>query len=123
MRPDATSGTRRGQWHWEVPRGFGMAGEEPETTARRELAEELGAEVVQIEHLGAFRVDLGSSGDLPQIYWATITEPTALESEEGIDKALAAAPAELDRMINTGELDDAFTLVSIAYARIRGLLA
>jgi len=100
-----------------------MAGEEPETTARRELAEELGAEVVQIEHLGAFRVDLGSSCDLPQIYWATITEPTALESEEGIDKALAAAPAELDRMINTGELDDAFTLVSIAYARIRGLLA
>jgi ADP-ribose pyrophosphatase len=111
------------RWHWELPRGFGIADEDPEATARREVNEELGADVTKIEHLGALGDSGGSPGDLPQIYWAEITEPTALESEEGIDDTLAATPAELDRMMVAGELDDGFTLAAIAYARARGLLA
>jgi ADP-ribose pyrophosphatase YjhB (NUDIX family) len=43
-----------GQGLWDFPGGFMEIGEDPETTLRREVREELGAEIVQHELLGIF---------------------------------------------------------------------
>jgi ADP-ribose pyrophosphatase len=110
------------RWHWEIARGFGTADEDPADTARREVAEELGADVTDLMPLGYIQVEGGFPRDLPLIFWAEISEPRHLEAEEGIDGILAVSPGELNRMITDGELDDAFTLTAIAYARARGLL-
>jgi ADP-ribose pyrophosphatase len=110
-------------WHWEIPRGFGDPGEDPADTARREVAEELGAEVLKLVPLGPIRLDSGVTRDLPMIYWAEITLPVSPESEEGIDEIKLVTVGDFERMIGAGELNDAFTLASVAYARARGLLA
>jgi len=109
-------------WHWEIPRGFGVAGESREQTARRELEEEIGVRVLGIEPLGPLRMEIGMVGDPPQLFWAEVSEPSFLEQEEGLDDVLLATPADLDRLMTRGLLDDAFTLAAIAYARVRGLL-
>jgi ADP-ribose pyrophosphatase len=109
-------------WNWEIPRGFGAANEDAADTARRELSEELSAEVTRLIPLGRLRRDAGVPEDLPQLFWAEITQPGRLETEEGIDDIRAVTVAELDRMILDGELDDAFTLAALAYARVHHLL-
>jgi ADP-ribose pyrophosphatase len=109
-------------WHWEIPRGFGAAGESREQTARRELEEEIGVRVLDIEPLGPLRMEFGMVGDPPQLFWAEVSEPSFLEQEEGLDDVLLATSADLDRLMTQGLLDDAYTLAAIAYARVRGLL-
>jgi ADP-ribose pyrophosphatase YjhB (NUDIX family) len=107
-------------WHREIPRGFGAAGESREQTARRELKEEIGVRMLGIEPLGPLRMEIGMVGDPPQLFWAEVSEPSFIEQEEGLDDVLLAASADLDRLMTQGLLDDAFTLAAIAYARVRG---
>jgi len=109
-------------WHWEIPRGFGTAGEDREATARREVSEELGAKVLALVALGHVSFEGGVPGDLPQVFWAEVTEPRQLEAEEGIDEMIAVTPAGLDEMIAAGQIDDAFTLAAVSLARARGLI-
>jgi ADP-ribose pyrophosphatase len=109
-------------WHWEIPRGFGNSGEDPADTARREVTEEVEADVLKLIPLGPVRMDNGVTRDLPMIYWAEITSPGRAETDEGIDEIRLVPVRDLDGMIRDGELADAFTLAAITYANASGLL-
>lgn len=110
-------------WHWEIPRGFGNAGEDAADVARREVSEELDAQVLKLVPLGPVRMDGGASSDLPVLYLAEITAPGNLETEEGIDEIRLVTVRDLKQMVTGGELEDAFTLSALAYANAGGLLA
>lgn len=116
-------------WHWEIPRGFGDAGEDGEATARREAREELGCEVREVVHLGAFASDSGLSASPDQLYLARIDadafreEPDEEALEEGIARRQALTPVEFHAMLVNGAIPDGYTLAAYGLATARGLLA
>jgi ADP-ribose pyrophosphatase len=109
-------------WHWEIPRGFGDAGEDSAHVAQREVEEELGARVLKLVPLGPVRLNGGVTSDLPMLYLAEITAPGSPETEEGIDEVRLISVPELSRILREGEVQDAFTLAALAYASAGGLL-
>ncbi|HEU4424804.1 MAG TPA: NUDIX hydrolase [Pilimelia sp.] len=119
-------GTR--QWHWEIPRGFSEPGAAAVSTARRELAEEVGLRVDTVRLLGRVCTD----GDLDEIYLAEL-EPAAVAGlassppatgdavEEGIDEIRLVSLVECARMIAEGEIVDMYLLAAYAFLAVRGI--
>lgn len=110
------------QWHWEIPRGFGPAGEPPDQTARRELEEEIKVRATQLIHLGTLHVDTGLSSASSELFLARGDGIGPPETSEGIDDVRLVAPAELEEMIRGGAITDSFTLAAFAHARARALV-
>lgn len=109
-------------WHWEIPRGFPHGGEDAEDTARREIKEELDAQVSELTALGAVHPNTGSANDFVQLYLAQITGFGRTETYEGIDRTRLVTSVEFDDMVRDGKITDSFTLVAALQARVRGLL-
>jgi ADP-ribose pyrophosphatase len=112
--------TRR--WHWEIPRGFGLAGETARQTARRELEEELKVRASELVRLGSLYPDTGLSSAKTELFLARADEIGTPEAIEGIDGVRLVAPGELERMIRDGTITDSFTLAAFAQARTRALI-
>ncbi|WP_214326847.1 NUDIX hydrolase [Nonomuraea sediminis] len=104
--------------HWEIPRGFADLGESFEETARREAGEELQMPGMRVRELGRMHADSGLIGTEVALYWAELEgEVTGFDAGEGIDQVLLADPAELDSMLERGEITDSFTLAALLHAR------
>jgi ADP-ribose pyrophosphatase len=108
--------------HWEIPRGFAAAGEPPEETARREIAEEIGIPEPEIIAIGSVHPDTGATNVHTRLYLARITGVGRVEEGEGIDTLKHVTPGELDAMLRTEQITDSFTLAAILLARARGLI-
>jgi ADP-ribose pyrophosphatase len=109
--------TRR--WHWEIPRGFGDGGEDPASTATRELHEELQLDVLSLEYLG----ELAMGGAEPDVVMlAHVKGVPQADREEGIDDVAILPLAELDEWIAHRKLADPYTFAAVGLARAGGLL-
>ncbi|HZN17464.1 MAG TPA: NUDIX hydrolase [Micromonosporaceae bacterium] len=115
----------RRTWAWETPRGFSEDGADGATTAVKELEEEIGVRVTEVELLGRVPGDGGPD----EIYLArlrpeSVAGPTlpAGAAAEGIDEMRLVTVAELRRMIADGELDDPYVLAAYAFAVAKGIL-
>lgn len=60
-------------WLLEIPAGMLDEGETPEEGARRELAEELGYEVENLQHIFAFYLTPGYSSERIHLFYAEVT--------------------------------------------------
>jgi ADP-ribose pyrophosphatase len=109
-------------WHWEAPRGLGDAGEQPEQTARRELAEECGLQASSLERLGNVVTDSGLAGHRVHLFVARVNGEPELQLDEGIDGCRWLNAIELQRWMAEGLLDDSLTISALALARAHGLL-
>lgn len=109
-------------WQLEIPRGFGEPGYDAAANARKELAEEIGAEARELVPLGFFYPDTGFSDDRAELFLARIDAVGPLDREEGIARARVLSPAAVGGLIARGELTDSFTLVAFLRARLRGLI-
>lgn len=108
--------------HWEIPRGFADAGEDPQATARRELSEELHVPARRWRRLGLLHPDTGLSSGTTVLYWAELDQiPTEFDQLEGIDEVTLLDGRALDDLIGGGDLTDSFTLAAICYAERLGL--
>ncbi len=101
----------------EVPAGKrDVAGEPPETTAGRELAEEVGREAGSIELLARFYNSAGFCDELTWLYLARDLKVVP-DDRQGIEEAAMTLEevklADLDRLIATGELIDAKTIIGL----------
>lgn len=107
------------KWHWEFPRGMGIAGESPEGTALREMREETGIKnYLHVNILQKIYADTGVlSGDIAV---AHISVPFISEEKEN-SKPNAKTDWELSNlrwfsfteitdMIKNNEIDDGITL-------------
>lgn len=103
-----------GQALWEVPAGLLEKGESPEQAIRREIEEEVGRRAGDLERLAVFHPTPGFCDEVLHLFRATRLEETPLRHDE--DEVLQVKWFTLDearRMMGTGDLRDAKTLIAL----------
>lgn len=104
---------RRDQYAF--PRGFSDPGCTPEQDVRRELREELGADLVdEPREIGRIVSDSGLTGGCVHVFWAEIEHYEQHPDAEGIRNVVLLEQAELDEWVRAGKIDDGFTLSALA---------
>lgn len=98
-------------WHSEFPRGARNKGESPEDAARRELREEIGAEVIEIHPLGRVAPDTGQLTTVPFLFAARVkrSQEPEREDSEAIDHIVSVSFKELQAACTRGDVLDSFT--------------
>lgn len=98
----------------EVPAGTIDAGESPEETANRELAEETGYRAGRITRLAEWFVSPGVMNERMFVYLCEDLRPgpSALEVDEQL-RPVVVPWVEAVRMVHDGEIEDAKTLLAI----------
>ena len=114
-----------GRFCWEFPQGAldGDPSATPEDTARAELVEETGFRAGTLEHLGRLQYAPGMLSQEFDAWLATdlvAGEPQPEATEVGL-QTRAVTPAELDAMIDAGEIRDAATVAVLQLLRLRGV--
>jgi ADP-ribose pyrophosphatase len=105
---------------WEIPAGTcDKEGESTEATARRELAEEAGFKAGRLTRMGRAYLVPGYGDEL--MTWFLAEELTATEVQAEMDESFKVQPfdlASLRVLLQTGELEDAKTLLGLAWAGV-----
>jgi 8-oxo-dGTP pyrophosphatase MutT (NUDIX family) len=102
---------------WEVPAGLrDVEGEDPATTAARELAEEAGLQAGSLEHLVTFHNSPGFSDEQVILYLATGLSEVP-DDRQGIEEQhmeVARVPlSEALAMVDDGRISDAKTVIAL----------
>jgi ADP-ribose pyrophosphatase len=107
----------------ELPAGTLEKGEAPEACARRELIEETGYEAGAMVKLGSFYTSPGLSDERMTAFVATGLRHVGqrLEEDEHLT-VLPVATSQAFAMIESGELVDAKSMLTLLWARARGLV-
>jgi len=107
----------------EIPAGKrDVAGEPPETTARRELEEEIGMRAGRVEELAELYMTPGFSDEVMTIFLASDLETTAVQAhgvEEQYMTIERVALADVPGLIAAGEIADAKSIIGLLLARDR----
>ncbi len=98
----------------EFPRGFACPGLTPEENIRKELAEEMGAQIKAVRFLGHVRADSGLSAGCAQVFLAEVEHAAAQVGHEGIRELIWLTEDELRAQIAGGTITDGFTLSALA---------
>jgi len=109
-------------WHLEIPRGFGERDLSPADSARQEIREEVGGEILELQELGIMHSDTGMAGQKIHIYFARLSSVGDPEKQEGIDSFRWATLAELEELIRKGEITDAYTITAYTRAKLQKIL-
>lgn len=109
-------------WSWEVPRGAIDGSDGADTAARKELAEEIGADIVTVTRLGRLHGTTGLMGITVLLYFATLAAVGKPAAGEGIVEVKSVSVGELEEMIRSSEITDAFSIGCFTHARLRGLI-
>jgi len=109
-----------GKYLWEIPAGSLEKDENPESGARRELEEEVGATAGKLELLSAFYVSPGFLSEKMSVFLATDLTETAqnLEDDELIELEKFTFEKAFE-MIRKNEIEDAKTIVGLMLAGAR----
>lgn len=112
-----------GAWMWEIPAGKRDAGEAPEVTARRELAEETGLTAREWGDLGPIWPSPGFCDEVIHLYSARELAfgPAHPESDELLEIHWVE-PAALIALLCSGEIVDSKTLAALLRAGLAGVL-
>lgn len=112
-----------GRHMWEIPAGKREAGEEPFLTARRELAEEIGAQAGTWTELGRLIASPGCYNEVLHLYMAAglTFGPRHLDEDEFLEVAFFPAGEVVEKCLS-GQLQDGKTVAAALRARVQGLL-
>lgn len=113
-----------GEFLLEIPAGTLNKGEDPQIGAARELEEEIGVTAARIEKISEFYVSPGFLTEKMHLYMATGLKASRqkLEEDEILTIERCSFPDAL-KLIETGEIVDAKTIIGIMLARARLSLA
>jgi len=102
----------------EASAGTREAGESPETTAHRELQEEVGYKAGKLIPIGGSWVAPGYSSEYSYMYIATNLEPAPLPPDDGEDIVVEEVDFDdLHRLIAEGELEDQMSIAALLSAK------
>ena len=104
----------------EIPAGTREPGEEPATTAAREVREETGYAAASLVHLGATWMAPGFCDEYIHYYLATdLTEdPLPQDHDEYIGTPVRLTIDQLEAAIRSGEINDAKTITALTLYRL-----
>ncbi len=102
------------------PRGFGEANLSIEENGKKELQEELDAEVEQVEYLGKVYADSGTLGGEVSVLECEVSKWKKKIGYEGILDVAVLKQEEFDALIRNGRITDGFTLAAYALYRAKG---
>jgi ADP-ribose pyrophosphatase len=107
-----------GRHAWELPAGSLKSAEDEADAAKRECHEEIGLVAEQIERLGSFYPTPGYCDEKMNFFVARglrqAREGEAAHADEDEDiEARAFAPADIERMIGSGEIIDLKTVAGL----------
>jgi len=113
-----------GKTLWELPAGTLEAGEDPAKCAARELTEEAGYSAGRIEPLGAFFTTPGMTDEFMRAFAAfdLTSVGQRLERDERITVETMPVARAL-ALLDTGELQDAKSMLTLLLALRKGLLS
>jgi ADP-ribose pyrophosphatase len=109
-------------WHWEIPRGAIELGQTAEAAAKAELEEEIGSRCELLVPLGLVHGASSLVSGAVALFLGSVDEIGAPQLSEGIAAVRTVEISELESMIDSGEVTDAFTLGAVLRARLKGLL-
>jgi ADP-ribose diphosphatase len=109
-------------WHWEIPRGAIEPAQTPEAAAKAELEEEIGSHCESLVPLGLVHGASSLVSGAVALFLGRIDAIGAPQLSEGIAAVRTVEVAELESMIDCGEVTDAYTLGAVLRARLKGLL-
>jgi ADP-ribose pyrophosphatase len=103
---------------YELPAGLHEGEEAPETTAQRELREEIGLAAAQIRSIGGFYLTPGYSTEYLYIFLASELSPEKLahDADEFLEPVHFPA-ATVYEMINNGQIRDGKTIAALHLAQ------
>ncbi|MEW6241844.1 MAG: NUDIX hydrolase, partial [Chloroflexota bacterium] len=110
------------KWHFEIPRGYGEPNVSAENNARRELEEELGANISELISLGLYYPETGFESQCTEIFLTRINSIGSLATDEGIVSFLLLGFVELEDWIADGKITDGFTIAAYTKAKLKGLI-
>jgi ADP-ribose pyrophosphatase len=111
-------------WLAEIVAGGLDEGETPEAAMIREIREETGYEVERLEHITTFYTTPGGSSERLILFYAETSGQGARETRTGLGvgdediEVFEVSPADLWRRFESGELQDAKTIVSLLWYRL-----
>ena len=113
-------------WILEAVAGIVDEGESPEEAIRREVLEETGYRVDQLEHISTFYVSPGGSSERIGLYYGEVGqadhvgEGHGVESEAEDVETVKIHADRLKQAVEQGEIVDAKTLVALYWWMARG---
>jgi ADP-ribose pyrophosphatase len=111
-------------WITETMAGI-VGDEDPESAARREIMEEAGYRVRNLEHISTFYASPGGSSERVILYYAEVVESDKVGSGGGLETenediaAIELTVTDAMEQIRTGEIVDAKTIIAIYWLKNR----
>lgn len=119
------AGKRGDGWIMEIPAGSIDAGEVPEDAARRELTEETGYTIQKLQFLKTFYLSPGGTSERIILYYAQMKPTDKLGAGGGVGyegediKTLRVKVDDALKMIQTGEIVDAKTILALQWLQLQ----
>ncbi|MDP3919359.1 MAG: NUDIX hydrolase [Candidatus Omnitrophota bacterium] len=105
---------------WELPAGGVDPGETMAQAAKRELMEEIGYRPRRLKKMMKFYPSPGISGEVMHLYHARKLEPAWAEPDEDEEIEVKCFHVrDIERMIRSGQIIDAKTLLAFFYLKSR----
>lgn len=110
-------------WVIEIVAGGVPAGEEPETTAIKEVFEETGLRVTEVKPMLSYYVSPGSNAEKFHLFYAIIDASSAggiygLEDEHEDIRVRVVSLEECNRALSTGKINNALTLIALQWLQL-----
>jgi ADP-ribose pyrophosphatase len=104
-------------YEYSLPRGYAEKDLSAQENARKEVREELGAEVLSIKPLGTVVADSGLSGGEASVFRCAIGSYEVRTGYEGIENIVLLEIEEFEDWIRKGRIKDGFTLAAYSLYR------
>lgn len=115
-------------WVMELPAGsIDKPDENPEHAMRREIEEEIGYTVKNLEHISTFYVSPGGTSERIHLFYASVEEKDKLTAGGGLDeekediRTVHISVNDIMTKIKNGAIMDAKTIIGLQWLRMRQL--
>jgi nudix-type nucleoside diphosphatase (YffH/AdpP family) len=108
-------------WMLELPAGMIDLGETPDDAVRREIMEEIGYRIHNLEHLQTFFLSPGTSSEKIFLYYATVSasdregQGGGLVDEGEFIKTVEISVEEAIKSLNSGGIRDSKTIIGLQW--------
>lgn len=106
-------------FQYAFPRGYGEKGITAEENVKKELKEELDADVTYMEYIGKVIADSGLCGNEVSVFLCQVDGYAEKYEYEGIESVITLEEEKLEQWIKDGVITDGFSLAAYGLYKVR----